>query len=76
MYVVHESVVDGSGMVGFPLVILIAGRPGIEPGQIGWDTSNLTTQLQELSHVVPVTRLEGPRILQIGEFLGLTNILA
>ena len=42
--------VDGSSMIGFPLVIADSERdiPGIEPGPLGWYTSALTTGLQEV----------------------------
>ena len=42
---------DGSSMIGFPLVIADSERdmPGIEPGQLGWYISALTTGLQEVS---------------------------
>ena len=38
MYVVHENVVGGSSMIGFPLVIAVSERdmPGIELGPLGW----------------------------------------
>ena len=40
--------VDGSSMMGFPLVIADSERdiPGIETGPLGWYTSALTTGLQ------------------------------
>ena len=48
--VVHENVVGGSSMIGFPLVIAFSERdmPGIEPGPLGWHTSTLTNELQEV----------------------------
>ena len=49
-HVVHENAVDGSSMIGFPLVIAVSERdmPGIEPGPLGWHTSALTNELQEV----------------------------
>ena len=40
-------------MIGFPLVISIFERdmPGIEPGQLGWRTSTLTNELQEVRYI-------------------------
>ena len=37
-------------MIGFPLVISVSERdmPGIEPGPLGWHTSALTNELQEV----------------------------
>ena len=48
-HVVYENVLDGSSMVGFPLVIAdsLQDIPGIEPGPLGWHTNALTTQLQK-----------------------------
>ena len=42
--------VDGSIMVGFPIVIADSERDmtGIEPGPLGWHSSALTNELQEL----------------------------
>ena len=42
--------VGGSSMIGFPLVIAVSERdmPGIKPGQLGWHTSALTNELQEV----------------------------
>ena len=41
-------------MVGFPLVIAVSERdmPGIEPGPLGWHTSALTNELQEVRQYV------------------------
>ena len=49
-HVVHKNVVGGSSMIGFPLVIAVSERdmPGIEPGPLGWHTSALTNELQEV----------------------------
>ena len=46
--------VDGSSMIGFPLVIAGSERdmPGIEPGPLGWQTSTLTTELQEVRSAI------------------------
>ena len=42
--------VGGSSMIRFPLVIAVSERdmPGIKPGPIGWHTSVLTNELQEV----------------------------
>ena len=50
-HVVRESVEDGSSMIGFPLLIADSGRDmlGILPGPLGWHTSTLITELQEVS---------------------------
>ena len=42
--------VGGSSMVRFPLVIAVSERDmsGIEPGPLGWHTSALTNELQEV----------------------------
>ena len=47
-HVVHKSVVSGSSMIGFLLVIAVSAQdmPGIEPGPLGWQTSALTNELQ------------------------------
>ena len=48
---VHENLIGGSSIVlVFPLEIADSERdmPGIEPGPLGWDTSALTTRLQEV----------------------------
>ena len=49
-HVVHENVVGGSSMIRFPLVIAVSERdmPGIEPGPLGWHTSALTNELQDV----------------------------
>ena len=49
-HVVHENVVSGSSMIGFPLVIAVSDQdmPGMEPGPPGWHTSALTNELQEI----------------------------
>ena len=43
--------VGGSSMIGFSLVKAVSKRdmPGIEPGPLGWQTSALTNELQEVS---------------------------
>ena len=48
----HENVVGGSSMIGFPLAIAVSERdmPGFEPGLLGWHTSALTNELQEIRH--------------------------
>ena len=51
--VVHEYEVDGSSMIGFPLVIADSEQdmPGIKPGPpplISQHTSALTTEIQEV----------------------------
>jgi hypothetical protein len=53
-YVVHNNVVGGSSMVGFSLVIAVSERdmPEIEPGLLGWHTSALTNELQEVRFFV------------------------
>ena len=50
MHVVHKNEVDSNSMIGFPFVIADSewDMPGIEPGQLGWYTSALTTGLQEV----------------------------
>ena len=50
----HENMVDGSSMIGFPLVIADSEQdmPGIKPGPLGWHTRALTTELQEVSNVL------------------------
>ena len=47
---IHESVMGGSSMIGFPLVIADSERdmPGIEPGPLDWHTRALTNELQEV----------------------------
>ena len=52
-HVVHENEVNGSSMVGFPLLIADFERdmPGIEPALLDWYTSTLTTGLQEVLSV-------------------------
>ena len=49
-HVAHRNVVDGSSMIGFPLVMADSERdmPGIEHGPLGWQLSALTTELQEV----------------------------
>ena len=49
-YVVHRNVVDGSRMIGIPLSIVDSewDMPWIEPGPLGWHTSALTNELQEV----------------------------
>ena len=51
-HVLHESVVDGSSMTRFSLVIGDPEQnvPGIIPGPLGWHTSGLTTELHEVRH--------------------------
>ena len=51
-HVVHRNMVDGSSMIGFPLVITDSEQdmPGIEPWPLGWQTGALTTKLQEVRH--------------------------
>ena len=46
----HKNVVGGSNMIGFPLVIAVSERnmSGIKPGSLGWHTSALTYELQEV----------------------------
>ena len=46
----RKNVADYSSMIGFPLLIDESEQdmPGIEPGPLGWDTSALTTELQEV----------------------------
>ena len=44
-HVVHENVVGGSSMIGFPLVI---GDSEQQESNLGWYTSALTTGLQEV----------------------------
>ena len=50
-HLVHENVVGGNSMIRFRLVIAVSERdmPGIEPGPLGWHTSALTNELQEVS---------------------------
>ena len=50
LHEVHKIVVGGSSMIGFPLVIAVSVRdmPGIETGLLGWHTSALTNELQEV----------------------------
>ena len=50
MHVVHENVVGGNSMIGFPLGIAVSERDmlEIEPGPLGWHTSALTNELQEV----------------------------
>ena len=59
-HVVHKTVVIGSPMIRFPLVIVVSERdmPEIEPGPLGWHISALTNELQE------VRQLVGPEILR------------
>ena len=48
---IHENVVDGSSMIGFPLYLIADSEwdmPAIEPGLLGWHTSALTTELKEV----------------------------
>ena len=49
-HVVHENVVGGRSMIRFPLVIAVSKRdmPGIKPWPLGWHTSALTNELQEV----------------------------
>ena len=49
-HVVHKNMVVGSSMIGFPLEIAISEQdmPGIERGPLGWHTSALTNELQEI----------------------------
>ena len=49
-HVVHKNVVGGSSLIRFPLVKAVSERdmPGIEPGPLGWQTSTLTNELQEI----------------------------
>ena len=49
-HLVHENVVGGSCMSRFPLVIAVSEleMPGIKPVPLGWHTSALTTELQEV----------------------------
>ena len=48
--VVHKNVVGGSNKIGFPLVIAVSERDirAIERGPLGWHTSALTNELQEV----------------------------
>jgi hypothetical protein len=50
MHVLHDKVVGGSSMIGFPPVIADSeqDKPEIEPGPLGWFTSAVTTGLQEV----------------------------
>ena len=50
MHVVHKNGVGDSSMVWFRLVIHVSERdmPEIEPGPLGWHTSTLTNELQEV----------------------------
>ena len=50
MRLVHRNVVTDSSMIGFPLVIVDSERdmPGFELGLLCWQTSALTTELQEV----------------------------
>ena len=56
-HVVHKNVVGGSSMIWFPLVIAVSERhmPGIKPGSLGWHTSTLTNEQQEVRHVLTST---------------------
>ena len=49
-HIEHRNVVEVSSMIGFPLVMADSERdkPGIEPGPLGWHTSALTNELQEV----------------------------
>ena len=49
-FVVHKKMVGGSSMIWFPLVIAVPEQdmPEIEPGPLGWLTSALTNELQEV----------------------------
>ena len=51
---VHGNVVDGSSMVGFPLVKADSEQdmPGIEHWPLGWHSTALTTELQEVRKFV------------------------
>ena len=53
-HVVHENVVGGSTMIWFPLLIAVSkgDMQGIEPGPLGWHTSDLANELQEVRHVI------------------------
>ena len=44
----HENMVGG--MIGFPLVIAVSewDMLGIKPGPLGWHTSALTNELQDV----------------------------
>jgi hypothetical protein len=44
--------VEGSSMIGIPLVIVVSERdmPGIEPGSLGWHTSDLINEPPEVRH--------------------------
>ena len=51
---VHRNVVDGSNIIGFPIVIADSEQdmPGNEPGLLGWHKSALTTELQEVRQLI------------------------
>ena len=53
--VVHENVEDGSNMIGFPFVIADSEQdmPEIKSKPIGWHTSALTSELQEVREMFP-----------------------
>jgi hypothetical protein len=48
-HVVRENMVDGSSMIGFPLVIAVSewDIPEIKPWTLGCNTSALTNEIQE-----------------------------
>jgi hypothetical protein len=48
-HVVHENVVGGISLIGFPLVAAIPERDmlGIKPGPLGWHTSTLTNDIRK-----------------------------
>ena len=50
MYVVHSNMVDCISMIEFTLEIADSERnmPGLKPEPLGWHTSALTTELQEV----------------------------
>ena len=50
MHVVHKHVVGGTSMIGSPLVIAVSEQdmPGIKLGLLGWHTSALTNELEEV----------------------------
>jgi hypothetical protein len=49
-HVVHENAVGGSSKISFPLAKAVSewDMPGIEPGPLGWHTSALTNELEEV----------------------------
>ena len=50
---VHEHIVGGSNMIRFRLVIAISERDMLEikPGWLGWQTSAIINELQELIYL-------------------------